>query len=133
MSKRSGVCVLPVLHTNHAQQQAVPATSTLSSSRSSSSSNNPTVTARAATATAATATAATLGAGDHVNQVCSVDEVEAVAALVEELLDPSKTRLQGVGGGQGRPLTMDDVLVVTPFNMQVGAWSYTCEDEQWAI
>mmetsp|Transcript_19921 Transcript_19921/g.39507 ORF Transcript_19921/g.39507 Transcript_19921/m.39507 type:complete len:209 (-) Transcript_19921:134-760(-) len=49
VSKRSGVCVLPVLHTNHAQQQAVPATSTLSSSRSSSSSNNPTAAAAAAT------------------------------------------------------------------------------------
>lgn len=56
-----------------------------------------------------------------VNTHASVEEVEAVVALVQELLDPSKTQLllQTNQHDEQRPLTIEDILVVSPFNMQV--------------
>ena len=63
------------------------------------------------------------------NTQASSEEAAAVVDIVRELLDPSRTRLAGGGGdgdngdgdesGLGRALTMDDILFVSPFNLQV--------------
>lgn len=67
------------------------------------------------------------------NLQASDEEVAAVVAVVEELTDPTRTRLRGVGhsrqavggvrGGNGeeedRALTLDDIVIVSPFNLQV--------------
>lgn len=49
----------------------------------------------------------------------SPEEVQRIAALVEDLLEGDWTNLEGAV----RPLTLGDILVVAPYNAQVGALS----------
>jgi len=78
-------------------------------------------------------------AHEQFNEQSSEEECAAVNALVQELLDPTRTLLDdnpfksGSGSGDeggaslsankslndGRPLTLNDILVVSPYNLQV--------------
>jgi uncharacterized protein len=53
------------------------------------------------------------------NQTTSPEEVERVAGLVAELTAPGVTWIDARGGE--KPMTLDDVLVVSPYNAQVAA------------
>jgi superfamily I DNA and/or RNA helicase len=51
------------------------------------------------------------------NTVTSEEEVDTIVQIVKELCDPSQTMLSV--NGDSRPLTIEDILVVSPFNLQV--------------
>ena len=53
------------------------------------------------------------------NQASAPEEVEAIAALAERILRPGATWTDRTGAQ--RPLGVDDVLVIAPYNAQVGA------------
>ena len=55
----------------------------------------------------------------HFNAQSSGEECAAVEALVAELTDPTRTLLDLGGGAAARGLTLDDIVVVSPFNLQV--------------
>ena len=68
----------------------------------------------------------------HDNSTWSPEEADAVLGLVHDLLgrtwhDPSETRADGVPAGP-RPLTPADILVITPYNSQVGQLRRTLDD-----
>jgi len=73
-------------------------------------------------------------AHEQFNDQSSEEECEAISALIRELLDPTRTLLDdplkndGGSGDEGlisakningRPLTLNDILVVSPYNLQV--------------
>jgi uncharacterized protein len=51
------------------------------------------------------------------NQNSSPEEVEVVAALIQELMQSAATWIGDTG--QGRPLQLNDILIVAPYNAQV--------------
>lgn len=51
------------------------------------------------------------------NQNSSPEEVEAIVKLVEEILKAGQTWVDG--SGQERPVTLEDILIITPYNAQV--------------
>jgi uncharacterized protein len=51
------------------------------------------------------------------NQTSSPEEVEAIASLIGELIQPGVKWIDDKG--QSRPLALDDILVVAPYNAQV--------------
>jgi len=53
------------------------------------------------------------------NQAQAPEEVEAIVAIVQSLLQPTTTWVDK--DGIERPLTPQDILVVAPYNLQVGA------------
>ena len=52
----------------------------------------------------------------HGNSVGSTEEAEAIAALVSALLD---CRFTEDGGATDRPMTLSDIVIVAPYNVQV--------------
>jgi uncharacterized protein len=55
------------------------------------------------------------------------EEVEAIAALVSQLLRPDARFVSR--GGESRPLLADDVLVIAPYNAQVAALRRALPDD----
>jgi uncharacterized protein len=53
----------------------------------------------------------------HGNQNCSPEEAMAVGALVEDILESKATWIDR--GGQQEPVTLDDIIIITPYNAQV--------------
>jgi uncharacterized protein len=51
------------------------------------------------------------------NQNCAPQEAEAVAGLVNQVLGSNTTWINR--DGQARPLTLNDILIITPYNAQV--------------
>jgi superfamily I DNA and/or RNA helicase len=51
------------------------------------------------------------------NQSSSIEEADAVAGLVEEVLSGQPTWIDREG--QERPLTLEDILIIAPYNAQV--------------
>ena len=51
------------------------------------------------------------------NQNSSPEEVERLGAIVDELLQPGVNWINDKG--QSRPLRLDDILIVAPYNAQV--------------
>jgi uncharacterized protein len=55
---------------------------------------------------------------NHVgNQNCSPEEADAVSALVKTILDSKATWIDR--DGAERPVTLDDIVIITPYNAQV--------------
>ena len=53
----------------------------------------------------------------HGNQNCSPEEASAVEALVEGILGSGATWVDR--NGQQRPVTFEDIIIITPYNAQV--------------
>ena len=53
----------------------------------------------------------------HGNQNCSPEEAMAVGALVEGILESKATWIDR--DGQEKPVTLDDIIIITPYNAQV--------------
>jgi predicted RecB family nuclease len=53
----------------------------------------------------------------HGNQNCSREEATAVGALVEGILESNATWIDR--DGQEEPVTLDDIIIITPYNAQV--------------
>ena len=53
----------------------------------------------------------------HGNQNCSPEEAMAIGALVEGILDSEATWIDR--NGQQKPVTLDDIIIITPYNAQV--------------
>jgi len=51
------------------------------------------------------------------NQNCSPEEADAVSALVKAILESKATWIDR--DGMERPVTLDDILIITPYNAQV--------------
>jgi predicted RecB family nuclease len=72
----------------------------------------------------------------HGNQNCSPEEAMAVGALVEGILESKAKWIDR--DGQVRPVTLDDIIIITPYNAQVfeiqrrlpGAWVGTVDKFQ---
>jgi uncharacterized protein len=53
----------------------------------------------------------------HGNQNCSPEEADVVSALVKRILESNATWIDREG--QQRPLGLDDIIIITPYNAQV--------------
>ena len=53
----------------------------------------------------------------HGNQNCSPEEADAVSALVDRILESNATWVDREG--QKKPVTLDDIIIITPYNAQV--------------